>query len=82
MVDLQDIRTVFKTGMQIRYRATEQKQNQVQWRAIAVCSKNASIDVLTGRQPKSIDAVIGNRFVVSHFSWDYTRLEAQIFIVF
>uniref|UniRef100_A0A915AVI7 Uncharacterized protein n=2 Tax=Parascaris univalens TaxID=6257 RepID=A0A915AVI7_PARUN len=62
--DTKDIRTVFKTGMQIRYRATEQKQNQVQWRAIAVCSKNASIDVLTGRQPKSIDAVIGNRNVV------------------
>ncbi|VDM47869.1 unnamed protein product [Toxocara canis] len=61
--DTKDIRTVFKTGMQIRYRATEQKQNQVQWRAIAVCSKNASIDVLTGRQPKSIDAVTGNRHV-------------------
>ncbi|VDK43897.1 unnamed protein product [Anisakis simplex] len=60
--DTKDIRTVFKPGMQIRYRATEQKQNQVQWRAIAVCHKNASIDILTGRQPKSIDAVTGNRY--------------------
>uniref|UniRef100_A0A0N5AGH5 DUF3421 domain-containing protein n=1 Tax=Syphacia muris TaxID=451379 RepID=A0A0N5AGH5_9BILA len=51
--ETKDIRNVFKTGVQIRYRATEQKQNTVQWRAIAVCGKNASIDNLTGRQSKS-----------------------------
>lgn len=62
--ETKDIRNVFKTGVQIRYRATEQKQNAVQWRAIAVCSKNASIDNLTGRQPKSIDTNIANRTVV------------------
>ncbi|VDD88458.1 unnamed protein product [Enterobius vermicularis] len=62
--ETKDIRSVFKTGVQIRYRATEQKQNTVQWRAIAVCGKNASIDSLTGRQPKSNVSNNPNRTVV------------------
>ncbi|MFH4979205.1 hypothetical protein AB6A40_005914 [Gnathostoma spinigerum] len=51
--ETKDIRLVFKTGVQIRYRATEQKQNSVQWRAIAVCSKNSTIESSTGRQIKT-----------------------------
>ncbi|VDN83633.1 Uncharacterized protein BM_BM11098 [Brugia malayi] len=53
--ETQDIRSAFKTGVQIRYKAIEQKQNNCRWRAIAVCNKNATFESFSSRQQKPAD---------------------------
>ncbi|VDN05058.1 unnamed protein product [Thelazia callipaeda] len=42
--DTHDIRNTFKAGVQLKYKAVEQKQSTCRWRAIAVCNKNATLD--------------------------------------
>uniref|UniRef100_A0A8R1Y0B1 Uncharacterized protein n=1 Tax=Onchocerca volvulus TaxID=6282 RepID=A0A8R1Y0B1_ONCVO len=54
--ETQDIRNAFKTGVQIRYKAIEQKQNNCRWRAIAVCNKNVTFESFSSRQQKPIES--------------------------
>ncbi|EFO24461.1 hypothetical protein LOAG_04020 [Loa loa] len=54
--ETQDIRSAFKTGVQIRYKAIEQKQNNCRWRAIAVCNKNVTFESFSSRQQKPIES--------------------------
>ncbi|CAG9535735.1 unnamed protein product [Cercopithifilaria johnstoni] len=54
--ETQDIRNAFKTGIQIRYKAIEQKQNNCRWRAIAVCNKNVTFESISSRQQKPVES--------------------------
>uniref|UniRef100_A0A915PVL5 CSD domain-containing protein n=1 Tax=Setaria digitata TaxID=48799 RepID=A0A915PVL5_9BILA len=54
--ETQDIRNAFKTGIQIRYKAIEQKQNNCRWRAIAVCNKNVTFESFSSRQQRPIES--------------------------
>uniref|UniRef100_A0A0R3S2N6 IRS-type PTB domain-containing protein n=1 Tax=Elaeophora elaphi TaxID=1147741 RepID=A0A0R3S2N6_9BILA len=54
--ETQDIRNAFKTGIQIRYKAIEQKQNNCRWRAIAVCNKNVTFESFSSRQQKPVES--------------------------